>query len=252
MNVFAGTQIHEGITSPNHTPLQFLDFFFDRRSDCRVSNIGIDFDLEHASNNLRFQFFVMNVGANNGTTTGHFTANKFGFNTFPDGTIQHFFGNHALFGKVHLRHAGMIFGGALVNPFLTNFGCAFQGIDIHGTRCVIDIQIRLIGIFEMNTSKWNLQDMSCRFVNDGRVFLGAAGKGFMIGDTFNAFKFGTKGIFGRNGAFGLGFLDRGGFFEIFFQDKPSRQSTTLRGQDKSRCRRDQGESRYQELHLGVF
>src|SRR4030095_104408 len=49
MNIAARGQIHHGIGAPTRGPDHFLDFLFNRRSNGRVSNVGIDLHQEIAA-----------------------------------------------------------------------------------------------------------------------------------------------------------------------------------------------------------
>ena len=44
MDVLAGGEIHHGVTAPTNRPGHFFDFFANRGRDCRVTDVGIDFD----------------------------------------------------------------------------------------------------------------------------------------------------------------------------------------------------------------
>src|SRR5207248_7973338 len=45
----------------------------------------------------------MNIGGNDGAAAGDFTAHEFGFDFFALGDEEHFFGDDAFAGQVHLR-----------------------------------------------------------------------------------------------------------------------------------------------------
>mmetsp|Transcript_19197 Transcript_19197/g.27998 ORF Transcript_19197/g.27998 Transcript_19197/m.27998 type:complete len:333 (-) Transcript_19197:631-1629(-) len=76
-NVLTSTQIHESIGTPEGTPLQFLNLLLDRGRNGRVSNIGINLDLEHTSNDLRLELLMKLVAANDGTAPGNFRPDEF-------------------------------------------------------------------------------------------------------------------------------------------------------------------------------
>ena len=77
VDVFASGKIHQGIATPAGRPDHFFYFFFNRRSDSRVADIGVYLNQEVSADNHRFQFRVIGVGWDNGATLGNFIAHEF-------------------------------------------------------------------------------------------------------------------------------------------------------------------------------
>ncbi len=127
--MFTSRQIHDGITTPTGTPHHLFNFFFNRGSGSRVTDIGVDFHQKVTTDNHRLSFRVIDIGWNNRTTFGDFFTNKFrgdviGFigwqfafglqcstaHAFANGDIFHFRGDDALTCIVHLAHVFAQFG----------------------------------------------------------------------------------------------------------------------------------------------
>ena len=66
MDVLSGGKIHEGVGSPKGGPLELLDLLLDGRGDGGVSNVGVDLDLEHASDDLGLELEMVLVRADDG------------------------------------------------------------------------------------------------------------------------------------------------------------------------------------------
>ncbi len=104
MNVGAGRKVHDGVGAPAAGPQHLFHLFPDGRSNGRVADVGVNFHLEITTDNHRLGFRVVDVGRDNRPPNSNFLANKFRFNSFPDGDKLHLRGDHPLLGVVHLGH----------------------------------------------------------------------------------------------------------------------------------------------------
>ena len=140
MNIFAGRKVHQGIATPASRPGHLLDFFFDRGSHCRVTDISIDLDQEITANNHWLEFRVIDITGNNGATTRDLITHKLRRDLFrqigskglalmldqelligrvlaqfiethglADRDVFHLGRNNALARIVHLGHVGAVF-----------------------------------------------------------------------------------------------------------------------------------------------
>ena len=132
VNIAAGGEVHDRIRSPARRPHQLLDLFFNRRSDRRVADIGVNLHEEVAANNHRFGFRMINIGRDNRAPGGdfsphklrgdilrqprakpnarmllaqHFATNTLAAHILTNGDELHFRGDNPLTGVVQLRHA---------------------------------------------------------------------------------------------------------------------------------------------------
>mmetsp|Transcript_36510 Transcript_36510/g.88489 ORF Transcript_36510/g.88489 Transcript_36510/m.88489 type:complete len:474 (+) Transcript_36510:709-2130(+) len=208
VNVLSSTQIHEGIGSPESTPLQLLNLLLNGRSNGRVTNIGINLHLEHTSNNLWLKLLMVLVGADDGTSPGNLRSDKFRIDIFALGNEEHFLSDQSLLGKVHLG-VTFVVSFASLDPFLTNLGESFTGVDVSGTRGIVKINVGHVLVLEVDTTEWDIEQVSGRFVLYNLVFLGGLGEGIIVRNRLDTFKFRIEGIQGRVGTEGwldIGFL----------------------------------------------
>mmetsp|Transcript_1487 Transcript_1487/g.3133 ORF Transcript_1487/g.3133 Transcript_1487/m.3133 type:complete len:451 (+) Transcript_1487:730-2082(+) len=201
LNVLSCTQIHERVGTPKGTPLQLLNLLFDGGSNGGVSNVGIDLDLEHASDDLGFEFEMFLVGGDDGTSSGNLAPNKLGINILPRGNKLHLLGNHTLPSKMHLSVSLMLTLPS-IDPILPHLGKTQIRVNISRSRRIIKIKVGHILIFQMNTTERNLELMPRRFMHHGGIFLGRIGKRITVRDTLNSVEFRIEWIDGGLGALG--------------------------------------------------
>ena len=77
MNIAAGGEVHHRIRAPAGRPHQFFHLFFDGGGDRRVTDVGVHFDQEVATDDHRLRFRVVDVGRNNRAACGHFITHEF-------------------------------------------------------------------------------------------------------------------------------------------------------------------------------
>lgn len=123
MNMLSRTQIHQRIRPPKRTPLQLLHLLLDRGRNGRIPNIGVDLDLEHASDDLRFQFQMPFVRNDDGPSSRHLGPYKLGIHALAMRDVGHFFGDDAPPREMHLG-VSIEFALAVLNPFGSDFGQA--------------------------------------------------------------------------------------------------------------------------------
>src|SRR5690625_303546 len=70
MDIFTRRKIHDGVCAPACGPDHFIDLFFDRRGDRGVSDIGVDFGEEIPPDDHRLQFWVVDIGGDDGASAG--------------------------------------------------------------------------------------------------------------------------------------------------------------------------------------
>ena len=155
VDVLAGREVHHRICTPAHGPDHLFDFLFNRRSDRRVSDVGVDFREEVTSDNHRFAFRVVHVGRDDGAAFGEFLAHEFRRDgitvaaknfvhllVFADGDVFHFARDDAFAGVLHLSLVGAVFFQAFADPRFTEAFKSFLyinrlvGVAISATRIV--------------------------------------------------------------------------------------------------------------------
>mmetsp|Transcript_20213 Transcript_20213/g.30116 ORF Transcript_20213/g.30116 Transcript_20213/m.30116 type:complete len:282 (+) Transcript_20213:1139-1984(+) len=207
VDVLSGTQVHERVGSPEGGPLEFLDFFFDGAGHCGISNVSIDLDFEHATNNLRLELQMVLIAANNGTPSGNLRTNKLRLDALTFRHEQHLLGNHTLARKVHLS-VTLVVALTLIHPLLTNLGNTLaRGHALRSTG-IVHVQIWLIFILQRNATEGDLQDMTSFLVRHNLVFLGGAGESIIVRDSSDRFEIWIVRIkrrFGSTGGFDVGF-----------------------------------------------
>ena len=77
VDVAAGGEVHHRVGAPADRPHHLFDFFFDRRGDGGVADIGVDLHQEIAADDHRLQFGVVDVGRDDGAAARDFAAHEF-------------------------------------------------------------------------------------------------------------------------------------------------------------------------------
>ena len=90
MDVFSCGKIHDVVCPPLGGPLHFFHLFIDGGCYGRVADVGIDFHEEITADNHWLVFGVIDIGRNDGATTGYFRANVF------RGDVRRHFGTEGL------------------------------------------------------------------------------------------------------------------------------------------------------------
>ncbi|MCG3163193.1 MAG: hypothetical protein JMDDDDMK_04576 [Acidobacteria bacterium] len=90
VDVFAGGEIHHRVGAPLRSPSHLLDFFFNRRGDRGVADVGVDLDQKVSANSHRLGFGVIDVGGNDRAPARDFIANKFGRDELRDARAKAF------------------------------------------------------------------------------------------------------------------------------------------------------------------
>src|SRR5690606_11746201 len=68
VDVFPGGQIHHGVGTPADAPGQLGDLFLNGGAEGRVADVAIDLDQKVAADNHRLEFWVVDIGGENGAT----------------------------------------------------------------------------------------------------------------------------------------------------------------------------------------
>ena len=76
MDILAGGEVHERITTPTGGPGHLFHLFGDGGGDGRVTDIGVDLHPKVAADDHRFQLRVIDVGGNDGTPCSNLRAHK--------------------------------------------------------------------------------------------------------------------------------------------------------------------------------
>ena len=77
VDVAAGGEVHHRVGAPADRPHHLLDFFFDRRGDGGVADIGVDLHQEVAADDHRLELGVVDVGGDDGAAARDFGAHEF-------------------------------------------------------------------------------------------------------------------------------------------------------------------------------
>ena len=77
MNIGAGAEIHDRISTPAARPDSLFNLFINGRAKRRVADIGVYLDAEVAADNHWFQLRMVDVGWNDGTSLGNLFPDKF-------------------------------------------------------------------------------------------------------------------------------------------------------------------------------
>jgi hypothetical protein len=86
-----------------HGAVQLFELLADIRSGRGISDVCVDLAEKCYADTHGLKIAVMNVGGDDGAAAGDFAADEFRRYLFALGDVFHFFGNHALAGKMHLR-----------------------------------------------------------------------------------------------------------------------------------------------------
>mmetsp|Transcript_651 Transcript_651/g.1028 ORF Transcript_651/g.1028 Transcript_651/m.1028 type:complete len:435 (+) Transcript_651:690-1994(+) len=199
LNVLPGTQVHEGICSPKSTPLQFLHLLFNRRSNSRVSDISIDLDLEHTSNDLRLKFKMFLVAADNGTSSSNLRANKLGLNSFTFSDKEHLFSDHSLLGEVHLS-VTLVLSFPGLDPLRTNLRDSLLRVNITGAGGIIKVEERHIFILEVNATERNIKRVPRFLMYNSLVLFRRVRECVTVRNISNTLKLGVERIESRLGS----------------------------------------------------
>ncbi len=78
VNVAAGGEIHDGVGAPAGGPDQLFDLLLNAGGDRRVADVGVDLHQKIAADDHRLRFRVVDVAGDDGATSGHLIAHKFG------------------------------------------------------------------------------------------------------------------------------------------------------------------------------
>src|SRR5690349_1492297 len=110
MDVFTSREIHHGISTPECSPGHFVHFLLDGGGDSRVANVGINLDQEVAPDDHRLTFGMIDVGWDNGASSGDLVTNKLRLQSFTNGNKFHLRRDNATSGIVHLGDSMARFG----------------------------------------------------------------------------------------------------------------------------------------------
>ena len=104
-----------------------------------------------------------------------------------------------------------------IDPRLANLRQSIRGVDVAGSRRIIQIKRGLIRIFEVDASEWDLQFMAGRLVDGRFVLLRGVRKRVVVRHALDAGEFRIERIdggFGTEGGLRVGLLG----YQIFGVD----------------------------------
>ena len=104
VDVLAGRQVHHRVGAPQRRPAQLLDFFFDRRRDGGVADVGVDLHQEVAADDHRLELRVIDVGGNDRSAARDFVADEIRGQAFTRRDERHLRRDLALARIVQLGH----------------------------------------------------------------------------------------------------------------------------------------------------
>jgi len=90
-----------------------------------------------------------------------------------------------------------------IYPVLSELGDTQLGFVSLGTGSVVQVNVGHVGVFQMNPTKGNLEDVPGFLVDDFLVLLGGLRKGLVVGNRSNLFKVGVERVLGGLGSTGL-------------------------------------------------
>jgi len=90
MNVPAGGKVHHRVGAPLGCPPHFLDLLFDAGGHRAVADVRVDFDEEIAADDHRLALRVIDVGGNDGPSSGHLVTHEFGRDELGDAGAKGF------------------------------------------------------------------------------------------------------------------------------------------------------------------
>ena len=164
MDIRARRKIHHSVCTPESSPAKLLYLFLNRRCDGRISDIGVDLNLEVPANNHRFDFRMINVCWDDCTAPGYLIPYKLRLDTFSYRHEFHFGSDFAPARVGHLGHRrtptecsstqpdwhfnirgghtnpGCLNNLTLSNPFFSERRKAISNINFSRPTCIINLQ----------------------------------------------------------------------------------------------------------------
>ena len=156
VDIGSSRKVHQRIAAPFTAPYGLFHLLFNTGILVRVAYVGVYLDQEIGTDNHGFCLWMIDIGRNHGTPSGHLTAHKLRsdvcvntqfctVHVLSDGNILHFLCNDAPLGKCHLGVSRL----SRVYPWLSRFGQSFLQIYIHrrvtvGSAGVVHIDRRIL------------------------------------------------------------------------------------------------------------
>jgi hypothetical protein len=107
MDLVAGREVHHRIAAPANRPFELLDLLLDAGGGGRVADVGVHLDAESLADDHRFEFGMVDVGRDNGPSTGDLRAHQLRFDLLAPGDVFHLLGHDALAGVAKLGGCGL-------------------------------------------------------------------------------------------------------------------------------------------------
>ena len=143
VDVGARREVHHRVGPPAHGPAQLVDLLFHRRTNGRVADVGVDLDEEVAADGHRFEFWVTDVGGNDGPSLGDLAHDELFGDLLAAGHEAHLLGDLAAPGPVHLGHVGPA-GAAPFGPRASRGRQTLGGRVALRTGAVVETQRRVV------------------------------------------------------------------------------------------------------------
>ena len=143
VDVFSGGKVHHGVGTPLGGPSHFFDFFIDGRGDGGVADVGVDFHEEIPPDDHGLDFWMVDVGRDDGTAAGDLGADELGSDKIWD------LGSIALAGVLMVHH---------ITRDL------FHGVDLAGARHFVTFRS---GVFLTNELFDLIRGVFGEFVESG-------------------------------------------------------------------------------------
>mmetsp|Transcript_44052 Transcript_44052/g.82364 ORF Transcript_44052/g.82364 Transcript_44052/m.82364 type:complete len:541 (-) Transcript_44052:47-1669(-) len=173
VDVLSRAQVHEGICTPQRTPLQLLHFFLNVRGHSGIANVGVDLHLEMAPDDHGFRLRMLPVRRNDGTSPCHLRPHELGIHSLTLCDEGHFLGDDTLLRIVHLRASSILCHFASFDPLLPKLGQSLPRVSAMRPAGVIDVQVSATRILirQMDAADRNPQRFTGGLVGHLRVHL---------------------------------------------------------------------------------